>query len=90
MIDVYSTTDEKQRGKEYHVNMVTMLKREFPKHSAIWRRGVQNRVAKILRKCRQDIIQAWISANPLNKAQYVSNYDFVHGTTRVYVQIQVD
>lgn len=87
---MHRTPSEIQQGKECHERMVLMLKREFPKMSAIWRKGVQNRVSKILRKCGQDILQVWISAKPLNEAQYVSNYDFVHGTTRVYVQVQVD
>lgn len=87
---MHRTPDEIQHGKECHERMVIMLEREFPKRSVIWRKGAQNRVSKILRKCGQDIIQVWISAKPLNEAQYVSNYDFVHGTTRVYVQVQVD
>lgn len=87
---MHRTPSEVQCGKECHERMVIMLKREFPKMSAIGRRRIQNRVAKILRKCGQDIIQVWVSSKPLNEAQYVSNYDFVHGVTRVYVQIQVD
>jgi hypothetical protein len=87
---MHRTPSEVQRGKECHERMVLMLKREFPKMSVVWRKGIQNRVSKILRKCGQDIIQVWISSKPLNEAQYVSNYDFVHGKTRVYVQVQVD
>lgn len=87
---MHSTPEEKQRGKEHHDNMVVMLKREFPTLSTAVRQRIQNRVSKILRKCGQDIIQVWVSANPINEAQYVSNYDFMQGKTKVYIQVQVD
>jgi len=87
---MYRTPSEIEHGKECHERMVNMLNREFPTMSTIARRRIQNRVSKILRKCGQDIIQVWISSKPLHEAQYVSNYEFMQGKTKVYVQVQVD
>lgn len=81
---------EKEQGRDHHANMVAMIRREFPKLTAGRRRYIQNRVARIIRKCGQDVYQVWIGAKPLNEAQYTSDHEFYVGCTKVYVQIQVD
>lgn len=82
---------EKELGKQQHAYLKQRIIDEFPNLTSGQKWYVQNKISQILRRCKCDVIQIWVSNKSFSYCQYEQSHEFiVGGKTKVYMNIQVD
>lgn len=82
--------NEKEKGRQQHVNLVRVIKNAFPKASVHKQRYIQNKVARYINKFGNDNYGVVVAAEPISAGQYTNDTVLLISGTKVYISIQVD